>query len=296
MKKTLIIDGGLGRTVASIPALEKFVNNNPDSIIIANYWTQIFWGNKLLTDCVFDSNTKGLFDRVKNTKIIKPEPYYNSNFLNERINMIQAFDEELNEDIGNLKKPSLYFSNVELATSRNIIDKNKKTIFIQPFSSTANFIGNELIDNTSRSLKTNSVNVLLDFLNKNNYQTILFDTKNAIDKNRYQNIDDMNFRMASAVLAQCDYFIGIDSCCNHLGYALEIPGTTFFGGSSVKNYGYEDWFKIIKPNDEVKYYPFRLCEFDAWLSEIQNTDLLNYTENEMLNYCEEILEDIKEKT
>lgn len=298
MTKTLLIDGGLGRCVSAIPALEKFVLNNSDCNIITYYWTPIFWGNKTLTKNIIDSSTKGIFDKIKDTKIIKPEPYHNSNFLNERISMTEAFDEEINEVPGNLQKPKLKFSSVELATHRNRIDQRKKTIFIQPFSSTAKFINDEFVDNTNRSLTLHSANFIADFLSRNNFQVIIFDTKGAMDKNRYHNVDDLNTRQAMSVMAQCDYLIGIDSCCNHIGYALELPGTTFFGGTSIINYGYPDWFKIICKDDvnSIKYYPFRVAEFDSWLSEVENSDTMNYTENELEKYCEEILQDIKEKT
>lgn len=302
MTTTLLIDGGLGRTVAAMPALEKFVENNPDCNIITYHWTQIFWGNKLLTERTIDANTKGLFDRIKDTKIIKPEPYYNSNFNNERINLIQAFDEEINEVPGNLSKPKLKFSSVELAKVRERIDSGKKTIFVQPFSSTANFTGSnfngEFLDNTHRSLKLPSATLLCDILMRSGHQVILFDTKNTMDKNRYQSVDDLDFRQAMAVMAQSDYFVGVDSCCNHIGYALEKPGTTFFGGTSVVNYGYPDWFKIIRKEgiDPIKPLPFRIGEFDAWLAEMVNDGVMDISKKEMEQYCEEILQDIKDKT
>lgn len=299
MTTTLLIDGGLGRTVAAMPALEKFAENNPDCNIVTYYWTQIFWGNKILTERTIDANTKGLFDKIKDTKIIKPEPYYNVNFNNERINLIQAFDEEINEVPGNLSKPKLKFSSVELASVKDRLDVGrKKIIFFQPFSSTANFNNGEFLDNTHRSLKLPSATMLADFLMRNDYQVILFDTKNTIDKNRYHSVDDLDFRKAMAVMSQCDYFIGVDSCCNHIGYGLEKPGTTFFGGTSVVNYGYPDWFKIIRKEgiDPIKYFPFRIAEFDAWLAEMVNDGVMDISNKEMEQYCEEILQDIKEKT
>ena len=85
MKTTILVDGGLGRMISAIPALEKYVKNNTETIIVTYYWTPIYWGNKILRHSITDSSTKGLFEKIKNTKIIKPEPYYNSNYLNNKI-------------------------------------------------------------------------------------------------------------------------------------------------------------------------------------------------------------------
>ena len=98
MKTTFLIDGGLGRQIAAIPALEKYVTKHPDTNIITYFWTPIYWGNPILSDRTFDSNTKGIFQMIKDTKIIKPEPYYNTNYINSKINMADAFNEEINGD------------------------------------------------------------------------------------------------------------------------------------------------------------------------------------------------------
>lgn len=295
MKTTLLIDGGLGRIIASIPALEKFVQNNPETKIIVSYWTAIFWGNKLLTDHVWDSQTKGLFEQIKDTKILKPEPYYNSKFLNEQINMIQAFDEEINETTENIK-PNLYFSKFELNNVRSKIDPSRKTIVYQPFGSSAVFQNGEIIDRSSRSFDFESAKRILDRLRREGFQVILFDTKGVFAENEYENMNTLTYRDCAAVIAQSDYFIGVDSCGQHIAHATQTSGTTFFGGTSVKNYGYSEWFMNISKNQPIKYLPMRLADFDTWLAEMHNTDSMSYSSNEIDEICTTIVAHIRERT
>jgi ADP-heptose:LPS heptosyltransferase len=295
MNTTLLIDGGLGRHISAIPALEKFVQNNPNATIVTNYWTAIFWGNKILTDNVWDTQTKGLFEKIKDTKIIKPEPYYNSNFLNERINMIQSFDEEINGTSENTK-PNLYFSKFELNNAKGRIDPNRKTIIYQPFGSSALFQNGDVVDRSSRSLDLNASKRIFDRLKREGYQVIIFDTKGVFNENEYENLNALGYRDCAAVLAQADYFVGVDSCGMHIAYATQKPGTTFFGGTSVANYGYPDWFMTVRKNVPIKYLPMRLADFDNWLSELNNTDSMDYTQQQIDELCTQIVQNIRDRT
>lgn len=294
MQTTLIIDGGLGRHVCAIPALEKFVEKNPETTIITHYWTAIFWGNKTLTDVVFDGQTKGLFDKVKDTKIIKPEPYYNTNFLNDRIHMTQAFCQELGVETNEL--PKLYFSRTELNNARQFIDTSKKTIIFQPFGSAAVSQHGDIVDPTCRSMTFQNAKFILDNLKRSNYQVLLIDSKGVFDPNEYQNLDSLPYRDFSSVIANSDYFLGVDSCGQHIAYALRKPGSTFFGGSSYINYGYPEHFLIIKKDMPVKYCSMRVGEFDYQLANIVNDDLLCYTDTQIQEIFYGINEDIKAKT
>lgn len=295
MKTTLIIDGGLGRHVAAIPALENFVKRNPDTLIVTNYWTGIFWGNKILSDKIFDASTKGLFEKIKDTKIIKPEPYYNTDFLNNKISMMEAFNIEINGD--NPQEtidPKLYFSKSELYNAKTRIDPSRKTVVYQPYGSTAKYIAGEIVDDTLRSLnKKNSLDLMQAMISAG-YQVIVFDTKGVEELNECENLNTVQYRECAAVIANADYFLGIDSCGQHIAYATKTPGATFFGGTSEINFGYPDWFTTIVKDQERKYAPFRICEFDTWLINVHNDGIMEF--DDMGTICHAVLLDIKTKT
>ena len=293
MKKTLIIDGGLGRNVAAIPALEEFVKRNPDSYIITSYWTGIFWGNKLLTDRIFDASTKGLFDKIKDTKIIKPEPYYNTDFINNKISIAEAFNREINGEDVTIKKPKLYFSKSELYNAKARIDPSKKTIVYQPYGSTAKYIAGEVVDETLRSLnKKNSLELMQCLIDKG-FQVIVFDTKGVEELNGCENLNTVQYRECAAVIANADYFLGVDSCGQHIAYAMDVPGATFFGGTSEINFGYPDWFTTIVKDTNRKYVPFRLCDFDTWMINVYNDGIMEF--DDMKEICHGVLLDIENK-
>ena len=298
MKTTFIIDGGLGRQITAIPALEKFVAKNPDTTIVTHFWTPIFWGNCLLAPKVFDSNTKGLFERIKDSKIVKPEPYYNTNYINDKISMADAFNEEINGDNEKMPPPRIYLSSTELKNGKNIARQNgKKVICFQPFGSTAKFENNDIIDQTVRSLSKEATLQMINMIRSDGFDIALFDDRDIpfLDRSKFLNIRNLDCRVWAAVIANCDYFVGVDSAGQHIARAFNKPGTVIMGGTSELNTSYTDHFTIIKKPGDRKYMSYRLCDFDYWLSELENTNLMTYTIDEINKITQNILKDVRTK-
>ena len=61
-----------------------------------------------------------------------------------------------------------------------------------------------------------------------------------------KNLNDLDFRGVASVIKSSDYFIGCDSSGQHMAYALDKPGSTWFGGSSSINFGYHNYLKYLK--------------------------------------------------
>jgi ADP-heptose:LPS heptosyltransferase len=289
MKYTIIIDGGLGRQICAIPALEKFVDKNPDTIIVTHFWTSIFWGNPKLTDKVYDVNTKGLYKLIKDTKIFKPEPYYNNRYLNEEIHLIDAFNEEINGDQEKLSHPKIYLSDKEIKEARKYRG-TRPLICLQPFGSTAKFENNDIIDGTARSLPKNLTLKLIETLHKK-YDLVLFDDREIsfIDRKKFIQTPPMDCRNWAALIANCNYFIGSDSAGQHIANSLNVPGLVFIGGTSAINTTYEGRLTVIKKSVQRKYMHYRLCDFDYWLAELENSNTLDFSENECKDITKNIL-------
>lgn len=298
MKTTFVIDGGLGRQIAAIPALEKYVKNNPDTTIITHFWTPIFWGNPTLACKVFDSNTKGLFERIKDSRIIKPEPYYNTNYINDKISMADAFNEEINGDEEKMPNPRIYLSDTELKNGKNIAKQNgKKVICFQPFGSTAKFESNDIIDQTVRSLTKEATLQMINVIKNDGFDIAFFDDREIqfLDRNKFLNIRGIDCRVWASVIANCDYFVGVDSAGQHIARAFNKPGTVIMGGTSEINTSYPDHFTIIKKEGQRRYMSYRLCDFDYWLSELENTGFMNYSIEEINKITQNILKDVRVK-
>lgn len=299
MNTTLLIDGGLGRVITAIPALEKFVKSNPNCNIVTYGWTAILFGNKIITNNIVDNSTKGLFNRIKDTKIIKPEPYYNSDYLNGKINLADAWNQEINGDNEKMPIPRLFFKKDELKKASAVKKTNhKKIIAFQPFGSTAVISDKDVQDNTYRSLGVNLVRGIVDGLRKNNYGIWLMTDKVIpfIQKNEVLDYFPTDTREMAAAISLCDYFLGIDSSGQHIARAFDKPGSIIMGGSNPTNVSYPDFFNILNDRPDRCYMPYRITEFDWWLSELQNDSVLDFNKKEIDDMVKNILSHIQKTT
>jgi hypothetical protein len=78
MNTTFLLNGGAGRIITAIPALEKYQKLNPtdDFKILIMGWESLLWSHPTLQNKTFTPFQKGQFDLIKNTKIVSPEPYH----------------------------------------------------------------------------------------------------------------------------------------------------------------------------------------------------------------------------
>jgi ADP-heptose:LPS heptosyltransferase len=299
MNKTLLIDGGMGRVVCAIPALERFVQKHPETTIVTYGWTQLLWGNKLLTDKVFDNTTKGLFQRIRNTQIIKPEPYYNIDYINERAHLIAAFNQEINLDKEPVGVPKLYLSSTELANAAQLrkYANGRKVIAFQPLGSTAKIEGEIVVDTSVRSLNTETIKYLVSRL-KRDYALFLVTDQQIgfLSQDDFIPVAPSDVRALAAILANCDYLLGIDSSAQHIARCFNKPGSVIFGGTNVINASYPDHYNIINDIKDKKYMPFRFAEFEWHLAELENGNLLNFTKQQLDEITTNITKHIKSTT
>ena len=163
MKKVIYIDGGAGRAIAALPALEKLVKNKkPDDDIklIVMGWDNLYWGNQLLQDITFSADTKGIFDLVVKDadKYISPEPYKLPEYYNQKVSLAEAFDIEINgtHDHSDLPSLKMHTSKAEEKNAANLIadvkmqQKKDKTLIIQPYGRSARVDRADIIDDSSR--------------------------------------------------------------------------------------------------------------------------------------------------
>jgi len=299
MKTTLIIDGGLGRVITAIPALEKSVENNPDCTILTQGWTPIFWGNKKLINNIFDCATKGIFERIKYTKIIKPEPYYNSEYLQGKIHLIDAWNQEINNNNDKLSLPKIRLSKAEIHGASFIRNNYySKIIAFQPFGSTAIIDKDGVKDSSHRSLNKETTESIIKFLKDQGYGIWLVSDRVApfIDYSNLMGVGSNNLREVLSLLSYCDYFIGIDSCGQHMARVLNIPGTVIMGGTNTINTSYPDYFNILNDRHDKEYMPYRLTDFDTMLSELSNDDVMDFSGKDIHLMCKSIKKHIIQTT
>lgn len=307
MKKVFVIDGGAGRVIAAIPALEKYVKNHPDENvqILIFGWDNLLWGNKLLQDITYNPDTKGVFDNViKDADVlITPEPYRVPGYFRQELSLAEAFDKEINQtdDHSDLSSPRLFLSKLDEKNAANIIADVKqqfqksKTLVVQPFGRSMKKDRNDFIDDSSRSLDPKSYLYLAKKLSSK-YNLIFFgEPEFYIPEDTFTFKAQADLRTWSAIIEASDYFVGVDSVGQHMARSLNKPGTVIVGSTFAINTTYPDYFNIVEKKDIKKYSPIRVCGLDSHLADRYNDKCMDFSDKELDEIYKNIVEDIEKK-
>lgn len=308
MRKIFYIDGGAGRILTAIPALEKYVKNHPeeDVRILIGGWDNLLWGNTLLQDITYNPDTKGIFDEfIKEADcIVSPEPYRVPDYFNQKISLSEAFDREINltKDHSDIGIPKLYLSKSEEKNAANMLadiksqQKKNKTIVIQPFGRSARVDRGDIIDDSSRGLDSTTYLKLIKKLSTK-YNLFLFAEKSFyLQEDVYTLKPELDLRTWMALIECCDYFVGCDSVGQHMARAFDKPGTVILGSTFAQNVTYPDWFYIYeKENIKKKYSPIRICGLDSHLADRYNDKVMDFSDEEIEDLFMNIVKDVENK-
>lgn len=307
MKKVFWIDGGAGRAVAAIPALLKYHRLNPgaDWAVLVAAWDFLYWGIPELQDRTYGIDTKGVFDNVvKNAdQIITPEPYRNPAYFRQEISLAQAFDREINNttDHSDLGVPVMSFNRQEKLVAENTLgdlknmQKRQKTVIFQPFGRGAKLDRDSVVDEESRSLGKKDYLFLVRKLAQR-YNMVFFGEPDfQLKEDTYAQKYTCDLRQWAALIAEADYFIGVDSVGQHMARAVGTPGTVIFGSTFPINTSYPDYFNIIDSGKFKKYSPIRIAGLDVMLSNRLNENSMNFSDKELNEIYNSIVADIEKK-
>lgn len=309
-KKVFSIDGGAGRVISAIPALEKYAkkHQNEEWYILVFGWDTLFFGNSLLQDRVYSADVKGIFKNIiKDSDVISPEPYRVWEYYNQKCSLAEAFDKIINEtdDHSDLGKPNIFLNKAEEKLAANIISdvKSKQnkdiTIVIQPFGRSSRVDNGDIIDDSSRSFEPDFYYSLLKKLSQR-YNIILMAEpelyEQVKEKDEISLKVQLDLRGWSSVIEASDYFIGCDSVGQHIARSFDKPGTVIMGSTYAINVTYPNFFNIIEsPNVEKTYSPIRVCGFDCHLADRLNDRCMEFTDEQINEIYDSIVKDIKEK-
>jgi hypothetical protein len=271
MKKAFFINGGAGRVLCSIPALEYHIKNiDATAPIIAEGWQELFLLSKILRNNVYGPTHQKLFDIVKDREIITPEPYRLNAYFNQNCNLIQAFDILINELT---EIPETKSFNIEIGKSDDIMGKNiveeckshlqkDKVIIFQPFGSGAKISGKYVIEESGRSFEIDDIVNIIKQLKKNYGIILMSEFKLPLDEPLgIMTPEGMNLLQWSGVIRAADYFLGCDSVGQHMANALNKPSTVVIGSTFPENISYPEniQFNIIdNGKNERIYSPIRI--------------------------------------
>ena len=303
MTTIITLDGGFGRIITAIPALLKYSKNHLDEewYIMIPGWDFITWGIPELQERTFNPDARGSFDLFwKADQVLSPEPYRLPAYYRNEISLRESFDVEINgsTDHSNLPPMQLNISLQEKRRAYEIIEearnkhKKSKTIVLQPYGSTATPHASGIFDDSLRSIPEPMLNYFVKELSKD-YNLIFMGAKEFYNLKTYKPDPDPNLREWAAIIGAADYFIGCDSCGQHICKALNKKASVVIAGTHRVNVSY-DGFHIIER--DVEFYPdsMRISGFHAHMSSRLNEPRIDFTQKEIESAYQEILKNMGE--
>ena len=302
-KKVFLVSGGAGRIICALPAFAKHLKVHGDNFyIVSQSGIEFFLGTEL-QDITFDPAHKGLFKNIiKDNTIVNLEPYQEHGYYNQESSLTESFDKLINgtNDHGDLEKAKIVLSKTEEITAQDVIAEvikqqgKEKTVVIQPFGrNSKQHKGGHVVDSTSRSLSTDDYFYISERIRK--YYNVISMTEIKFDNDDNMYVD-CNLRQWAAIIDAADYFVGVDSCGQHMAYAFDKPGSVILGSTFAENISYPKHFNIIEKENFVKEYsPIRLEGVDSELADRKNDTALDFTKGELEDVKNKILKDIEKK-
>lgn len=270
------VNGGAGRVICSIPAFEKYQEENPedDFIIVCEGGTDFFKGHHELFQRVYDFWHKNLFrEKIQERNIVTTEPYRVWEYYNQKCNLSQAFDIQINnKGIRELDRPNIRYSTQEIVQAKFVIEevrqvtKKEKVVVFQPFGRGAQTMGNFIIDSGGRSFELQNVINIIKKLQKKNY-AVVYMGEIPIDfqKEGCQQVvaspRGIDLRQWGAIINEADLLLGCDSSGQHLAYAHETPAVVVIGSTCKENISYPgyDKFEVLDMGEGLRIYdPIRI--------------------------------------
>jgi hypothetical protein len=267
------LDGGAGRLLCAIPALEYYALTHYNFSILTHLKEEFFKENPILYKYVHSFNEPGLFDEIiKDGEIVMLEPYFRHEYYNQECSLIQAFDLEINGDycIEN-KSPRLYFSKIEEADFKTNINKikeeykskEKPVLVFQPFGASASLFDDGIFDFTNRSFVMENIVDIIQLLRKD--YLILWMGDKRLNVSNHENpivyVNEMTLRTWAGYIKHADHFLGCDSVGGHIAKAVGQKSTVVIGSTYPINISYpnDDMVTIFDVGEERRIYePIRI--------------------------------------
>ena len=293
--KVFFINGGAGRVVASIPALEKYAETHDDFIIVCEGGMNFYRGHPVLHKYAYDNWHKGLFeDKIKDRDCVTPEPYRQWHYYNQKCSLAQAFDIEINglDEPRELPAPNITLAKGEGIQGMQLVDEaisttgKEKVIVIQPFGRGIMDTGGYMFDPTSRSFNLSDISTIINNLKKDYCVIVMsefpFQTEEGESKDAYivPNIEDI--RIWASIIDRADHFLGCDSVGQHIAKAVGSTVTAVIGSTYPINISYpnDSKFDIIDLGEDRRTFsPIRLTMEDY--QDIQNDECMSMTEKDI---------------
>lgn len=277
------VDGGIGRVICSVPAIEKLAKTTQRKVIVITSYPDVFLKNPNVHK-VYNLNREYLWDDViRHGEFLYPEPYFNHLYYDQQHHLMQNFNFLIHGEAGKVERANIYLTEEEKAWALGFVadrkkEFKKKIVLLQCFGSSARLEENRVIDPTHRSLNMTKVDQICKETNH------LYINVSHIPLN-YSNVwqQDFTLRQLFALTSCCDFIVGIDSAVMHIGASFNKSGVIFFGSTYQANLSYPCFTNIQRKGYPKNYAPNRFSGFVD-----SNERALDFTEDEMVEIVKEV--------
>jgi hypothetical protein len=270
------INGGAGRVISSIPALELFEKENPedDFIIVCEAGMDMFKNHPTLHSRCFDVHHKGLFEeKIKDRNCISAEPYRVWEYYNQKCSLAQAFDIIINQkDIRELSKSTIVLNTEEdvkgFLAVKEVKEKTKKdkVVVFQPFGRSSVNANGFVYDSGGRSFDMMESAEIVSKLQEKGYAIMMMSEfqvpfSDLGCKEPVSHPQNIGLREWAGIIKNADHFLGCDSVGQHIAHSLDIPTTVVLGSTFAINTSYVNSSNvdIIDIDTDIKRYsPIRI--------------------------------------
>ena len=306
MKKVVFINGGAGRVIASIPALEELDKRGDLAGIVCEGGLEIFLGHPTLQDKAWDVNHKGLFETlIKDNICVSTEPYRDNAYYNQQSSLQQSFWWDLlGERTKENRQPTLVLSKTEEMGAMSILSqvreqhRKDKTIVIQPYGRSSTMGPGFVFDPSTRSIdQATFIDLVADLSQDYNIVYMGEHKLDVVNLPIFQPQETLPLRVWAAIIESADYFIGCDSVGQHLAYSFNKPGTVVCGSTFPINTTYPEHFNIVEKKGSTRVYsPIRIAGFASEEADRLNDTLMDFSKDELKQIIASIRDHIKKTT
>lgn len=301
------LNGGAGRIICSIPALEKYAEENPgdDFIVVCEGGFEFFKGHPLLHSKSYDSFHKNLFvDKIKDRNCFSPEPYRIWEYYNQKVSIAQAFDIAINnKGIRALNSPKINLGSEEFYTGISVVKevkektKKNKVIVFQPFGRGLTEFNNILVDKSGRSFTLDDAIEIIRRLQKDYGIILMSEYKIEAERAKLDPFaipTNIGLRHWAGIISEADYFVGIDSVGQHLAHSFNKRSSVIISSTYPINTSYpaDTNFNILDVGETRRTYdPIRITfdEVSGYNNESLmqlNQQALDYIVNSIKSHIE----------
>lgn len=231
--KAININGGLGRVVASLPAL--YASN---SLIITNGWEELFSMTNLKT---IEAGSSYIGEAIRDLDVVTPEPYHQAGYRRGEYNMVEAFHRDLGTQgtaYGLFPCPT---TTARLHKQVHEAAKGLPLAMVQVKAS-----GERNLRDLNEDTTKNAIQALRD---AGYFPVVIGDTNLGFDLEVY-NINNTSITEFVSLIMIGDIFVGGDSSGMHIAKALNKKGIIIFTSTGGTKYYPENFVEFRHPTYE----------------------------------------------